>query len=251
MLEASGFFSNVDELKDSRDFTSSEYTDREKSVFQANRRKDLIEVLEYWKLEKGVVKRAYVGNRTVLLRDIEDNPFWHGNYPFVVCSSMPQPFSTIGMSDIELIQEIQEMLWEIGNQRLDNTELVNNAVYLIRNDVQDPDAFEFYPGARWPVEDTGQVQALQPPYQLIQATLETEALLKGDLQNVTQSAPFAGGTQTSTVDQTTATGASIVMNAAQQALAAKKYQAQQALRQEAQMRLKNCQQFITDSGSST
>jgi hypothetical protein len=37
------------------------------------------------------------------------------------------------------------------------------------------------------------------------------------------------------------------MNAAQQRLVAKKYQAQQGLRQEAQMRLKNCQQFITDN----
>lgn len=246
MLEASGFFSNVDQLGDTRDFQGQETSNRETQVFQANRRKDLIEVLEYWKLENGIVKRAYVGNRTVLLRDLEDNPFWHGTYPFVVCSSMPQPFSTIGMSDIELVGEIQEMIWEIGNQRLDNTELVNNAVYLIRNDVQDPDSFEFYPGARWGVEDPGQVQALQPPYQLIQATLETESLLKGDLQNVSQSAPFAGGTQTSTVDQTTATGASIVMNAAQEALASKTYQAHQALRQEAQMRLKNCQQFITD-----
>lgn len=246
MLEASGFFSNVDQLKDSRDFSESDHSGRETQVFQQNRRKDLIEVLEYWTLKNGQVQRAYVGNRTVLLRDLEANPFWHGTYPFVVCSSMPQPFTTVGMSDIELIAEIQEIIWEIGNQRLDNTELVNNAIYLLRSDIADPDSFEMYPGARWQVDDPSQVQALQPPYQLIQATLETESLLKGDLQNVTQSAPFAGGTQTSTVDQTTATGASIVMNAAQQALLAKKYQAQQALRQEAQMRLKNCQQFITD-----
>lgn len=246
MLEASGFFQNVDELGDSRDFSSQDYSDRNSQVFKVNKRKDLIEVLEYWKLQNGVVKRAYVGNRTVLLRDVEDNPFWHGTYPFIVASSMPQPFSTVGMSDIELVQEIQEMIWEIGNQRLDNTELVNNAVYLLRNDLPDPDSFELYPGARWSVDDPTQVEALTPPYQLITATLETEALLKGDLQNVTQSAPFAGGTQTSTVDQNTATGASIVMNAAQQSLQMKKYQIQQALRQEAQMRLKNCQQFITD-----
>jgi hypothetical protein len=112
--------------------------------------------------------------------------------------------------------------------------------------VDDADAFEFYPGARWEVDDVSQVQALQPPYQLAEVSLQAEALLKGDLQNVTSAAPFAGGAETATVDQKTATGASIVMNAAQQRLTSKKYQAQQGLRQEANMRLKNCQQFISD-----
>lgn len=246
MYAASGFFDEaaVEALKETRDYSENEYYDREKEVFQANRRKDLIEVLEYWKFEDGIVKRAYVGNRAVVLRDIEDNPFWHGVYPFIVGSSSPMPFSTIGMSEIELIEDVQSMLWEVGNQRLDNTELVNNAVHLIRNDVMDPEAFEFYPGARWMVEDINQVKPLETDLRLITSTLEIEALLKGDLQNLTNSAPFASGTQTATVDQKTATGASIVMNAAQQALKAKKYQSQIALVQEAQMRLENCKQFI-------
>ena len=246
MLERSGFVQNVDELKESRDYQQNEYNDRSAEVFQQNKRKDLIEVLEYWGFHDGKVMRCYIGNRKVVLRDWEMNPFWHGGYPFVVASSMPQPFSTIGMSDIELIAELQEMLWEIANQRFDNTELINNAIYLFRSDIEDPDAFEFYPGARWLVEDPAQVQALTPPYQLIEATLQTESLLKGDLQNITQAMPFASGTDSATVDQKTATGATIVMNAAQQALASKKFHIQQGLRKEAILRLKNCQQFISD-----
>src|SRR5499427_9283352 len=246
MLERAGFVSNVDELKDSRDFQQNEYNDRSSEVFQINKRKDLVEVLEYWGFRDGMVQRCYIGNRKVVLRPWEKNPFWHGGYPFVVASSMPQPFTTIGMSDVELIAELQEMLWEIANQRFDNTELINNAIYLFRSDIEDPDAFEFYPGARWLVEDPNQVQPLTPPYQLIEATLQTESLLKGDLQNITQAMPFASGTDSATVDQKTATGATIVMNAAQQALASKKFHVQQGLRQEAQLRLKNCQQFISD-----
>jgi hypothetical protein len=246
MLERSGFFSRVDELKDSLDFQQNEYSDRSAEVFQQNKRKDLIEVLEYWGLRDGKVQRCHIGNRKVLLKDWEANPFWHGTYPFIVASSMPQPFTTIGISDIELIAELQEMLWEIANQRFDNTELINNAIYLFRSDIEDPDAFEFYPGARWLVEDPSQVQPLTPPYQLIEATLQTESLLKGDLQNITQAVPFASGTDSATVDQKTATGATIVMNAAQQALASKKFSVQQGLREEAQLRLKNCQQFISD-----
>lgn len=245
MWEAAGYIKGVDKLSDSRSF-GDEYSDRETQVFAVNRTKDLVEVLEYWKMEGGVVKRALIGGKNVLLRDLEDSPFWHGGYPFVVCSSMPQPFSTIGTSDIELVEAIQEMLWEVSNQRLDNLELINNFITLVRSDVDDPDAFEWYPGARWPVDSTDQVSTLMPPYQLAEISLRAEALLKGDLQNVTSAAPFAGGAETQTVDQKTATGASIVMNAAQQRLVAKKYQAQQALRQEASMRIKNCQQFITD-----
>lgn len=244
-MERAGYVKNVDQLKESLDF-SGEYDDRETELWNINRTKDLIEVLEYWCMKDGRVMRTLVGNRVILLRDEEDSPFWHGEYPFVICSTMPQLFTPRGMSDIELIEQLQEMLWELMNQRLDNVELINNAIMLIRSDVDDPDAFEHYPGARWPVDSTDQVEALVPPYQLIEATLSTEALLKGDLQNVTAAAPFASGTETATVDQKTATGASLVMSAAQQRLLSKKYQAQQALRQEANMRIKNLQQFISE-----
>jgi hypothetical protein len=138
------------------------------------------------------------------------------------------------------------MMWELQNQRLDNIEIINNAVLLIRSDVDDPESFDYFPGARWQVDDPSQVQTLVPPYQLATLTLEAEALLKGDLQNVTAAAPFVSGTDTATVDQTTATGASIVMNAAQQSMAAKKWQFQKGLAKEAEQRLKNCQQFITE-----
>lgn len=245
MMEGAGYVKGVDMLKESHDF-SGEYSDRETELWQVERQKDLIEVLEYWCFKDGQVFRSLVGNRKVLLRDQESSPFWHGEYPFVICSTMPQLFSPRGMSDIELIEQLQEMLWEIMNQRMDNVELINNAIMLIRSDVDDPDAFEHFPGARWPVDSTDQVEALMPPFQLLEATHSTEALIKGDLQNVTAAAPFASGTETATVDQKTATGASLVMSAAQQRLLAKKYQAQQALRQEANMRIKNCQQFISD-----
>lgn len=246
MLEKDGLFKNVSALSDSRDFTE-EYQDREKELWELTRTKDLVEVLEYWCFKDGAVHRAYIGNRNVLLRDLERSPFWHNGYPFVICSSMPQLFSPRGASDMELIEQLQEIIWELLNQRLDNIELINNAIYLLRSDVEDPDAFEFYPGARWMVEDPDEVKPLQPPYQLAEVSLQAEALLKGDLQNVTSAAPFSSGAESSAFDQKTATGVSIVMNVAQQRLISKKYQAQIGLRQEANMRIKNCQQFITDT----
>lgn len=248
-MEAAGFVKNVDELRASRDF-APEFSNREQELWNTNMTKDQIEVLEYWCFKRGTVHRTLVGNRNVLLRDEEESPYWHGGYPFVICSSMPNLFSVKGTSDIELIEQLQEMLWEVASQRFDNLELINNFITLVRSDIDDPEAFEWYPGAFWPTDGDPRaaMMPMQPPYQLAEITLRAEALLKGDLQNVTSAAPFAGGTDTATVDNKTATGASIVMSAAQQRMIAKKYQAQQGLKQEAAMRIKNCQQFIDPNG---
>lgn len=246
MMQADGFVSNVEHLSNTRDF-SDEYTAREKEIWRVNRTKDLVEVVEYWYFKDNAVWRMIYGNRTVELRPPEKNPFWHGEYPFFIISSQPQLNTTIGMSDIELIESLQEMLWELTNQRLDNTELIGNAIMLIRGDVDDPDAFQYYPGAQWPVDDTAQVAPLVPPYQVANVSLEAEALIKGDMQAVTSASPMAGGNAQNAGQTTaTATGASIIMTAAQQRLASKKWQAQQGLVDEAQMRLKLCQQFIQD-----
>ncbi len=245
MMEAANFLKDVKYLQDfDRGGSADEYVDRTSEVYNLDRTKDQVEVLEYWCMEDGEIHRMWVGNKTVILRDSEANPFWHGGYPFIVGSSMPMPFSTIGISEIELIEQLQEMLWQIQNQRLDNLELVNNAIYLVRSDVEDPSAFKPFPGAIWEVEDPQQVEALTPPYQAAEISMHAEALLKGDLQNVTSAAPFASGAESATVDNQTATGASIVMNAAQQRMAYRKYEFQRGLKKEANMRLKNCQQFI-------
>ena len=245
-MQSAGWVQNVEQLNETRDF-GNEYQDRDTEVFNIDRTKDLVEVLEYWCFEGGKIYMMWIGNRNTILKPKTENPYWHGQFPFFICSSMPNPFSLRGTSTIELISDLQDILHELGNQRLDNVELINNAIILIRGDTQDPDAFEHYPGARWEVEDVQQVAPMVPPYQVAEVSLQAEALLKGDLQNVTSAAPFAGGAQTASVDQKTATGASIVMNAAQQQLAQKKYQAQFGLVREANLRLKNCQQFYDGS----
>jgi hypothetical protein len=130
------------------------------------------------------------------------------------------------------------------NQRLDNVELVNNMILLVSPEVEDPEGLRWFPGAQWQASPND-VAPLQVPYQVAEVALSAEQALRGDLQNVTSAAPFTSGTETQTVDQKTATGASIVMNAAQNRMAQKKYQAQLCFPDEAEMRLKNCQQFMS------
>lgn len=254
MMERANFVKNVDFLKEASNY-SGDQAARGTSVF-TEPHKDQIEVWEYWCMEDGEVHRVMVSSTGVILRDAslaggekgdhERSPFWHGQYPFVICASMPQPFTTFGKSDVELIAQLQEMLWETSNQRFDNIELINNFITLIRDDVQDPEAYERFPGANWIVDDPKSIATLEPPYQLADVSLHTEAMLKGDLQNVTSAAPFASGAETATVDQKTATGASIVMNAAQARLIAKKWEQMRGIVQEGNMRIQNCQQFLDE-----
>lgn len=245
--QAGGYLKNVEKLNLSRD-QSTEYADRETRLFSILRSKDLVEVIEFYEYKGGRILRTIIGNRQVLLSEQQLSPFTKlgQSYPFVIVNSMPQLFTTQGMSTMELVYRLQDLLWFMQSQRMDNIELINNAILLIRKDIEDPEAFEWFPGARWPVTSPADVQPFQPPYQLASLTLEAEHEVKGDLQSVTSAAPFAGGVS-SNVDNATATGVSITMNNAQKAMQARKFMAMKGLNREVAMRLKNCQQFITDT----
>jgi hypothetical protein len=162
-----------------------------------------------------------VGGRAVVLASQFD-PLRIKAKPFVLSSSMPDAFQFVGMSIIESLAQIQEYLWTLQNQRIDALRLLTNVITTIRSDVDDPDAFEWYPGATWIVEDPGQVGQLQIDGTAAQITLEAEALLKGDLQNMLGGLPMAGGVNSGSIDQKTATGMSIITSIAQKLIQARK-----------------------------
>jgi hypothetical protein len=92
-------------------------------------------------------------------------------------------------------------------------------VTLIRSDVEDPDSFEFYPGAQWFVDDPGQVSTLPVDPSVAQISLEAETMIKGDLQNVMGGLPYAGSVNE--INQNTATGMSIVTSIAERMIKAR------------------------------
>jgi hypothetical protein len=216
--EKAGLYKNVDMLKEARNNQAqNDYNDREQMLWSQQRNKDLIEVLEYW--ENGHV--VTVGGRQAVLASKFD-PLRIKAKPFVMTSSMPDAFQFVGMSVIESLAQIQEYLWTLQNQRIDALRLLTNVITTIRSDVDDPDAFEWYPGAQWIVEDPGQVGQLQIDGTAAQITLEAEALLKGDLQNMLGGLPMAGGVNSGSIDQKTATGMSIITSIAQKLIQARK-----------------------------
>lgn len=243
MLEAVGTYKNVTDLSDTRDFQSdrNSYDD----IFRQNNARGLIEVLEYWDNKGEVIT---VGNRSVELRHDEVRPFWHGRYPFVVASSMPDLFRIPGISDVEIVHDLQRALWDMMNQRLDNLSLINNAIFIVRGDIEDAEDWEFEPGARWVLESGNPSEAVVPwsPNPLpAEVSIDAERMIKGDIQDITGGMPFMSGTD-SQVDNKTATGVSIFTSLGQRRLAAKKQNFQLARKQIAEFQMSDLAQFLPE-----
>jgi hypothetical protein len=214
---------------------------REMKLRNVDRTKGLIEVIEFWTGEDVIT----IANRKILLRKTT-NPFWHGKYPFVVTSALPEAFQVPGVSVIEGLAQMQDMLWTLQNTRMDATRMAANLITLIRGDVDDPDDYEWAPLAQWIVDDPSQVSTLQIDPNISKVTLEAEALLKGDIQNIMGGLPFQGGANTN-VDQKTATGVSIINSIAQQLLAARKQQYLWAFERVGYQFLSISQQFMREN----
>jgi len=212
-----GVYKNVDQLTQAGAPRNANITGREMKLRNIDRTQHLVEVLERWTPERVIT----VANRTVLLAD-RPNPFWNGRLPFVVCSAMPDAFQIPGISVVEALAQLQEMLWTLQNQRLDVVRMLANMITVIRSDVDDPEAFEWAPNAQWLVEDPAQVQQLRIDPTVANITLQAEGLIKGDLQNIMGGLPMSSGVDSQTIDQQTATGVSIITTIAQRIIQARK-----------------------------
>lgn len=229
-------------LGSSKDFTD----DHANRWDEGNRKttKDLIEICEVWDQVRNEV--TTIVNRSVLASYKTKFPFYFETPPFVACTTQSDLFKVVGISQVEKVMDLQTMIWDVANQRLDNLRLINNAIFFFRPDLEDPDAFEFAPGAMWPMEDPTQVGQWQPNPIPAEVSLGAEALIKGDMQNLAGGFPFSSGTDSQTVDQKTATGASIVTQLAQRSVDMAKKAAYEAWEQVGQQRMVMNQQFIRE-----
>lgn len=243
LLEKQGVYKNVDKLKESRSFTN-DLDDREIKNDNRSRTKDMVEVLEIWRLEEDGIRVVTLGNRKVELRADRKNPFYHGEYPFVVASMNPDLFKVQGISQVGKIKHLQDALWDLMNQRHANLQLLNNNVYAIRSDVEDPDSFEFEPGARWLVEDVQQVQQLPIDPTPSQISLPAESMIQQMMQNLAGSQPFTSTSEASRIGADTATEAALVTNLAQMATKVMKQQLYYAYERIGQQRTELNQQFL-------
>lgn len=241
--QIAGRYENVGDLKEPQG--GADNSTREMDVANADRTKGRFEVLEIYRREDNGDIRVFTICNNTLLSD-KKLPYWHGQLPFVVCTTQPDLFRIPGMSQVEKIQALQEMLWSVANQRLDNLSLINNAIVLLRDDMDDPDAFEYAPMARNMVSDPAQVQMWTPNPVPAEVSIPAEGMLKQDMQNLAGGFPFTSTGEARDVNANTATEASLVTSLAGQSLKAQKMQLNHAYRRIGQQMLELNQQYVRD-----
>lgn len=218
--QKAGLYQNVEMLKEKREGSGDgTLSNREQGVFQVDRTKDRITVVEHW-IDHG--KRVVtIANGNVLLRDVS-NPFKHLGYPFVGCSPLPELFRIPGISAVELVFDLQRMVWDLQRQRHDNLEITNNQIMLIPDNALHSD-YTFAPGEQWLVEAMDNApKALELPTYPVEVSLQAEQILKADIQGIVGASPALIG-QTDQIEQT-ATEVSLMANLAQRRLASQKQQ---------------------------
>mgnify|MGYP001579730499 FL=1 len=244
-LEKKGVYKNISQLGEEGLSGGSGRGGHEEELFGYERTRGLIEVLEYWAPQS----TCTIAKRQVVIQSPRDNPFNFdhlGNrYPFEGCSSMPDLFRIPGMGEIELLSDIQEMIWDFMNQRHDNAKLSSSAIIMMRSDLEDLDAYRFAPGEKWQVDDPAQIKWFEPNPQVSRGLIESESMLRGDMQQVTGGLPLLSGAEN--IDQKTATGVSIVTSLAQRLLVAKKQQFMWAYERMAEKWLAMSSQFLSGS----
>lgn len=215
--------------------------DREKR----GRLKDMIEVLEIWDRETMTV--ISIGGRKTELRPQQRAwPFWHREYPFTFTSLQPFPRSLRGMSVVQKLAHLQEMTWDLMNQRIDNVRFLNNFIQILRADIDDPDQYPFEPGAQWFMDNPTDVTQWAPNPAVTQISLPAEQMLKTDMQNLAEGQPFTSTSEANQIGANTATEAALVTNLAQMAVKQMKTQVYYAYERIGCQRLYLNQQFIRE-----
>jgi hypothetical protein len=181
------------------------------------RNKDMHSVIEFYNRETSEL--IVIGDRKVELRPSNRKwPFWHRCYPFTFSSLQPYPRSLRGMSIVEKLAHLQEAAWDLMNQRIDNLRFINNFISILPNDVDDPDAFPYEPGAQWFVDDPSKPQQWQPNQIPAEISLGAESIIKQDMQNLAGGQPFTSTSEANQINANTATEAALVTNLAQAAI---------------------------------
>lgn len=78
-----------------------------------------VEIKEFWTDDGRVITLA---NDKVILR-VQENPFFHGQKPFIPIYDYKMPHEFWGVGEIEIIEGLQDLINALTNQRIDNTRM--------------------------------------------------------------------------------------------------------------------------------
>jgi hypothetical protein len=85
------------------------------------------ELLEFWTNDNRVIT---VANRAWVIR-VQENPFWHGEKPYVRFVDYLQEGEFWGIGEVEAIEGLQDLANALINQRVDNVRLTTDAMFAV------------------------------------------------------------------------------------------------------------------------
>lgn len=186
------------------------------------RRGNRIEVHELWTRD---TVQTWAG-RSILLRD-EPNPFLHGRLPFVTGSTQPAIRRIPGISEVANIAPIQDYIWAIENMRIDAAKLAINPPFKYRSTASGGREFKVVPGGRIPVDRMDDIEPLIQNPGTVFGT-EEKSLAMGDMMNMSGANSYLSGADNNIggINNTTATGISLVQQEANKRMSAKMFHLQ-------------------------
>ena len=211
-----GMYRNLDRLFSSGPGGERPQTAQNEIIGQQVSYRNRFEVWEVWRDQRLTV----IGNKQVLLYD-GPKPYWIPGKPVTISSTRPDFFRIEGISETELIDHIQQTLQSEDNLRLENLRFTVQRGATVRETVPNMAELVMQPHFLWRVTDHDDVEFKnQPP--LPPEAYEEHSTLLNLLQYVTGITPYVTGASSGAgVDQNTATGVSVLANAAGKLLAFK------------------------------
>lgn len=171
------------------------------------------EIWEIWRDDRLTI----IGNRTILLYD-GPKPYWMPGKPVVIGNSRPDFLRIEGISETELVDDIQQALWTHENLVMENMKMTVMRGATVRETVPDIAQLVLRPNYLWPVTDHDDVKFQDPPPMAPEAYEQRNTLVAA-MQYVTGISPVVTGNAPNPgADQGTATGISTLSGAASKLL---------------------------------
>jgi len=244
-LEEAGYYKNLKKLKRliSKVEKSVEERERHELAFgfigEDDETVEKVECLEMWD-KNGL---AVMAGGEVMIRE-QDNPFWHGKKPFIVLKDSIVPHEFYGKGEVEPVIKLQHALNTIQNQIIDNRTQVLMNMWKVTGENVDESELIYRPnGVVHLSNEFEKVDPIVPP-DLTGNAQKDLSLIKADIQQALGIYDYTKGADSGT--NKTATGISLVQEAANARFAHKIQLLEEAIKELGSMILGLYQQFITD-----
>lgn len=152
---------------------------------------DYVEVLECWYIDPTdpylTRYKTVIANRSVVLQDVPlAHVYWHNRFPFVMLKDNPMTNELYSVSSIDMSYPLQKELNSLRNQRMDNTNAVLKAFWLVNRSsgVNKEKIKRLSPGDILMTNDINGVRVERPPT-VDNATFGSEQSVMADIQRTT------------------------------------------------------------------